>query len=177
MYAPSQWEMALHCNAISRWLSAYTEWSLVLLKLPNSYILPYLERVPHHILSNDSHLCPLTYHLIDLFHKWFMSLKSKSGKNVWQKINLFFFIKIGINKTDTSLLSPIHYTTINYPIGSQFCTSQDSWSVVICANLWLDWIIRIITTVKTIFISFHLRTNRSSVKWVLGQYKKKSFLP
>ena len=30
MYAPSQWEMALQCNAISHWLGAYTEWSLFL---------------------------------------------------------------------------------------------------------------------------------------------------
>ena len=29
MYAPSQWEMALHCNAISHWLGAYSEWSLM----------------------------------------------------------------------------------------------------------------------------------------------------
>ena len=28
VYAPSQWEMALHCNAISHWFGAYTEWSL-----------------------------------------------------------------------------------------------------------------------------------------------------
>ena len=28
VYAPSQWEMALQCNAISHWLGAYTEWSL-----------------------------------------------------------------------------------------------------------------------------------------------------
>ena len=28
VYAPSQWEMALHCNAISHWLGTYTEWSL-----------------------------------------------------------------------------------------------------------------------------------------------------
>ena len=28
VYVPSQWEMALHCNAISHWLGAYTEWSL-----------------------------------------------------------------------------------------------------------------------------------------------------
>ena len=28
VYASSQWEMALHCNAVSHWLSAYTEWSL-----------------------------------------------------------------------------------------------------------------------------------------------------
>ena len=29
VYAPSQWEMALQCNAISHWLGAYTEWSLL----------------------------------------------------------------------------------------------------------------------------------------------------
>ena len=29
VYAPSQWEMALHCNAISHWLGAYTRWSLL----------------------------------------------------------------------------------------------------------------------------------------------------
>ena len=28
VYAPSQWEMVLHCNAISHWLGAYTGWSL-----------------------------------------------------------------------------------------------------------------------------------------------------
>ena len=28
MHGPSQWEMALHCNAISHWLGAYTEQSL-----------------------------------------------------------------------------------------------------------------------------------------------------
>ena len=26
-YAPNQWEMALHCDAISHWLSTYSEWS------------------------------------------------------------------------------------------------------------------------------------------------------
>ena len=28
LHAPSQWKMALQCNAISHWLDAYTEWSL-----------------------------------------------------------------------------------------------------------------------------------------------------
>ena len=28
VYAPSQWEMALHCNAISHWLGAFSKWSL-----------------------------------------------------------------------------------------------------------------------------------------------------
>ena len=81
---------------------------------------------------------------------------------------------------DTSI-PPINFVEAggiitDYPIKSQFCTTHDSWAVVICANLWLDWIIRIITTVKTIFISFQLWTNRSSVKWFLGQHKKKLFL-
>ena len=34
VYVPSQWEMALHCNAISHWLGAYTEWSLHHRKCP-----------------------------------------------------------------------------------------------------------------------------------------------
>ena len=29
MYALSQWEMALQCNAISHWLGAYRKWSLI----------------------------------------------------------------------------------------------------------------------------------------------------
>ena len=29
VYAPSQWETALHCNAVSHWLGAYTDWSLL----------------------------------------------------------------------------------------------------------------------------------------------------
>ena len=28
VYEPSQWETALHCNAVSLWLGTYTEWSL-----------------------------------------------------------------------------------------------------------------------------------------------------
>ena len=28
VYASSQWEMVLHCNALSHWLGAYTAWSL-----------------------------------------------------------------------------------------------------------------------------------------------------
>ena len=34
VYVPSQWEMALHCKAISHWLGAYTEWSLHHRKCP-----------------------------------------------------------------------------------------------------------------------------------------------
>ena len=28
VYAPSQWEMTLHCKVISHWLGTYTKWSL-----------------------------------------------------------------------------------------------------------------------------------------------------
>ena len=31
VYAPSQWETALHCNVISHWLGAYTKWSLFMI--------------------------------------------------------------------------------------------------------------------------------------------------
>ena len=30
VYAPSQWETTLHCNVVSYWLDAYTQWSLIL---------------------------------------------------------------------------------------------------------------------------------------------------
>ena len=29
LHAPSQWEMMLHCNVVSHWLGAYTEWSQI----------------------------------------------------------------------------------------------------------------------------------------------------
>ena len=41
-YGLSQWEMTLHCNVISHWLSPYPEWSRCQLKLafsPNSRLL------------------------------------------------------------------------------------------------------------------------------------------
>ena len=33
VYTPSQWEMALHCNAISHWLGAYTKLALHIISL------------------------------------------------------------------------------------------------------------------------------------------------
>ena len=29
VYAPSQWETVLQCNAISHWLGAYTKWKMI----------------------------------------------------------------------------------------------------------------------------------------------------
>ena len=34
VYVPSQWEMVLHCNAISYWLGAYTESGIILCMRP-----------------------------------------------------------------------------------------------------------------------------------------------
>ena len=54
-------------------------------------------------------------------HKGFMSLYSRSCKNLCCSY---------LKNTD--------------PIRSQFCTCPDSWAVVTWANLWPDWIIKII---------------------------------
>ena len=40
VYAPSQWEMMLHCNIISHWLGAYTKLSLISYHM--FHFLPYL---------------------------------------------------------------------------------------------------------------------------------------
>ena len=34
-FAPSQWEMSLHCNGVSHWLGAYLDWSLHTLSFPD----------------------------------------------------------------------------------------------------------------------------------------------
>ena len=50
-------------------------------------------------------------------------------------------------------------------IRSQFCTCHDSWPVVTCANLWPNWMIRIITKVKWFF---QLSASNLFVEWTLG---------
>ena len=39
-----------------------------------------------------------------------------------------------------------------------FCTCHDSWAVMACANLWLDWIIKIKIKENSISIRFQLGT-------------------
>ena len=48
VYAPSQWEMMLHCNIISHWLGAYTKLSLISYHM--FHFLPYLHSA--HFLQN-----------------------------------------------------------------------------------------------------------------------------
>ena len=43
VYATSQWETVLQCNAISHWLDAYTEWSLI--SLLSIVAANYLEQI------------------------------------------------------------------------------------------------------------------------------------
>ena len=51
------------------------------------------------------------------------------------------------------------YMKNNGKIMSQFCICHDSWAVVTCANVWGDWIIKIVIIGKRIFTRFPLRAN------------------
>ena len=54
VYAPSQWKMALQCNAIFHWLGAYTEWSL------HSSPVPVVWHIDSQIIiRNKSKLVPM----------------------------------------------------------------------------------------------------------------------
>ena len=77
-----------------------------------------------------------------LFHKEFMSSYSNLTKN-----------------------SCCSYLKNDDLIRTQFCTSNDSWAVVTCANLWPDWIIRIMITAKRMFTRFKWWSHKLNVKW------------
>ena len=50
----------------------------------------------------------------------------------------------------------IAYVANNSLIWSQFCSYHYGWVIVICANLWPNWIIQIIITARGNFKRFHL---------------------
>ena len=52
VYVPSRWEMALHCNAVSHWLGAYTEWSLYDASNTCTYVLYVMINWQHIKYSN-----------------------------------------------------------------------------------------------------------------------------
>ena len=79
------------------------------------------------------------------FHKEFMSLWSKSCKNM----GCFC-----MQKTD--------------PNRSQFCTCHNSLAVVTCAKLSVDWTIKIKVRTDTIFSRFQLWARKHFVKWIPG---------
>ena len=70
-YAPSQWEMSLHCNDISHWLGPYLDWSLVheltvqILKISlcsfvkNNYLISS-QFFAHFVACHDIQNCDLT---------------------------------------------------------------------------------------------------------------------
>ena len=68
-----------------------------------------------------------------LFHKHFM----RTWSNFWKKE-----ITLLLLKNDDL-------------IRSQFCTCHDSSAVMACANLWSDWMIRIIISAKRIWQDFN----------------------
>ena len=51
MYVPSQWKFTLHCNTISHWLGAYTEWTL------NTEDKNYSQTFPCKLVSSLRFVC------------------------------------------------------------------------------------------------------------------------
>ena len=62
------------------------------------------------------------------------------------------------------------YLTNDNSIRPQFCTCHNSSAVVTCANLWPDWIIRIIIIAKRIFTWFLLWAHKPFVNWTPGVF-------
>ena len=58
VYAPSQWETALQCNAVSHWLGAYIDWSLW------AVLIQQLSFFPCHYTPASTHWCE-SLHAID----------------------------------------------------------------------------------------------------------------
>ena len=83
-YVPSQWEMALQCDAISHWLGAYTEWSLIKW---NSTV-QYVSRIMHIVYFL---FVPIS---LDIAH-WLMALGKYNyqlGMWIWSQFPLIFYI-------------------------------------------------------------------------------------
>ena len=60
VYAASQWETALQCTAVSHWLSANTEWSLLLCYLPRNGMYSVLhtkliDPIKRHLTATNRH--------------------------------------------------------------------------------------------------------------------------
>ena len=89
LYAPSQWEMALHCNAISHWLSAYTEWSLNIQEWCHFVFV-----FPHNVTEN----------------------KFKSRTTIeYPSLFLFFYLKLYRGQASLNHFNP-HSFVLNRPI-------------------------------------------------------------
>ena len=57
VHAPSQWETTLHCKVASRWLGAYTNWSLMTYMCPHRQLLWAQHNWPgYHKVWPDHHL-------------------------------------------------------------------------------------------------------------------------
>ena len=93
----------------------------------------------------------------------------------YQYINMT--MKHALGRISETINEPIHqilwrkrlflYVNNSKEIMSHFCTCHDSSAVVTCANLWLDWIIRIKIKVKRMLARFfQLWTRQHFVKWM-----------
>ena len=62
-----------------------------------------------------------------------------------------------------SCTNPLKIWSIRQPFDT--CINSN-WAVVTCANLWLDWIIRILITVNRICLGFQLCVHKPFAIWV-----------
>ena len=92
VYLPSQWEMALQCNAISHWLRTYTEWSLVIHDVfPRTTSLTnFLLRWPIRTRSKWALVCTEERSIVIVwtsylsgFLNYFSQLSSHAARNKW----------------------------------------------------------------------------------------------
>ena len=82
VYAPSQWETVLQCNAVSHWLGAYAEWSLILV-LPGHH-QPWCNviKIPNALNSKKKPFAFILYRIylyyvvINIHHNQYLSIQS-----------------------------------------------------------------------------------------------------
>ena len=135
MYAPSQWEKALHCNAIFHWLGAYTKWSLYIMNYSQQKCISYPWNQWQSVcLHRWLHIWNL--HMTDVSHHWSWGNTLKASrwyhwKTYWPVQVLIYFADNFVNNAGIilgmgSAYERWHYTKTAPLIGWTH-TNNDPW--------------------------------------------------
>ena len=153
--------MVLHCNTISHWLGAYTEWSLVwCFHISWLYARSYLSSQYY-----------VWWWLGDSMSQASLVLKQMSQEYVYthtltmHRGRFHFFIHRNSNLMEISCCA--HPSCVEV-IATKFCTWHDSWAVVPCAKFNSDILPYNEVTVKIIFHQIWIMMEKSFVKWAPG---------